>query len=148
MINKLILYGLEERAKELKEAGKRDSEIARILTKESEKEITQMTICRYWRSERETKVKDLKEIVSVSKDEDLPVKPPYFDAASQLNHINQETLKILTKAKNAGELKIAMKAIERVEKQIDLVAKIISQISEQQTTQVIINVVQVEEQRQ
>lgn len=138
MINKIELYGLAERAEELKAAGKRDSEIARILTEESGKRIIQMNVCRYWQSHH----KAMQEVVSKREDLQAAAAKTHLDSIAQLSFINEETLTILKGAKQAQDFRIALKSIERVEKQLELQAKLLGEISEQ-PTQVVINVMQV-----
>lgn len=53
MINKIILYGLETRCNALKVEGKTNAKIAKALTDEGEKPITEMTISRYFASQRQ-----------------------------------------------------------------------------------------------
>ena len=138
MINKLVLYGLEERAKKLKEEKVPDCETARILTEESGKRIIQMNVCRYWQSQR----KEMKEIISKRQDLQAKTTEKYLDSISQLSFINEETLAILKGAKKTQDFRIALKSIERVEKQLELQARLLGDIREQ-PSQVVINVMQV-----
>jgi hypothetical protein len=126
MKNKIVLYGLEDRCKSLKSQNKSYTQIAQALTKESDKKISVMAVSRYFKSNREALAE------AVNKSEVLKEQRAceYLDAISQLRAINEETFSILAEAKTAKDHKISLKAIERIEKQLELQAKLLSEINE------------------
>ncbi|RLI81665.1 hypothetical protein DRP04_05600 [Archaeoglobales archaeon] len=138
-INKIIKLGLEEQANKLKAQGLSDYKIAEELTKIAGIKITRSTVYRYFNSNHDPVVQHVKQR------EEIVTKAinGRIDAVQQLIAINEETLRILKKAKESGDLKTALKAIERIEKQLELQAKLLGDIKEGPTA-VVINVMKVD----
>jgi len=139
-INKIIKFNLEEQANKLKAQGLSDYKIAEELSKIAGVKITRSTVYRYFSSNQDTvvnRIKQREEVVTKAVNGRI-------DAVQQLITINNETLKILQQAKAAGDLKTALKAIERIEKQLELQTKLLGDIKETPTT-IVWNVVKVGE---
>ncbi len=139
-INKIIKLGLEEQANELKAQGLSDYKIAEELSKIAGIKITRSTVYRYFSSNHDpvvNRIKQREEIVTKAVNGRI-------DAVQQLIAINNETLRILEEAKASGDLKTALRAIERIEKQLELQAKLLGDIQEAPTT-IIWNIVKVGE---
>lgn len=139
-INKIIKLNLEEQANKLKAQGLSDYKIAEELSKIAGVKITRSTVYRYFSSNHDpvvNRIKQREEIVTKAVNGRI-------DAVQQLIAINNETLRILEEAKAAGDLKTALKAIERIEKQLELQAKLLGDIQEAPTT-IIWNIVKVGE---
>ena len=137
-INKIIKFNLEEHANKLKAQGLSDYKIAEELSKIAGVKITRSTVYRYFSSNHDPVIQHVKhreEIVTKAINGRI-------DAVQQLIAINNETLRILEEAKEAGDLKTALKAIERIEKQLELQAKLLGDIQETPTT-LIWNIVKV-----
>ena len=126
MRTKIQQWGLEKRAVALRAEERNNSEIARVLTKECGREISRMSIDRYF--------KGIPAAVgeSLIKREELRAKEAaiHLDVIGQLTHINTETLAILKAAKAARDHKTALLAIQRVEKQLELQARLLGEIDE------------------
>ena len=84
----------------------------------------------------------MREVISNRQDLQAKTTETYLDSISQLSFINEETLAILKGAKKTQDFRIALKSIERVEKQLELQARLLGDIREQ-PSQVVINVMQV-----
>ncbi len=139
-INKIIKLNLEEQANKLKAQGLSDYKIAEELSKIAGVKITRSTVYRYFSSNHDpvvNRIKQREEIVTKAVNGRI-------DAVQQLIAINNETLRILEEAKASGDLKTALRAIERIEKQLELQAKLLGDIQEAPTT-IIWNVVKVGE---
>ena len=139
-INRIIKLGVEKEANKLKAQGLSDYEIARQLSKISGQKITQSTVWRYFNKNRDpvvNRIKQREEVVTKAVNTRI-------DSVQQLISINNETLKILEEAKLSGDLRTALKAIERIEKQLELQAKLLGDIKEAPTT-VVWNVVRVDQ---
>jgi len=138
-INKIIKLNLEEEANKLKAQGLSDYKIAEELSKIAGVKITRSTVYRYFSSNHDPVVQHVKQR------EEIVTKAinGRIDAVQQLIAINSETLTILEEAKAAGDLKTALKAIERIEKQLELQAKLLGDIKEGPTA-VVINVMKVD----
>lgn len=139
-INRIIKLGLEEEANNLKSQGLSDYQIAKELSERSGQKITQSTVWRYFNRNKDTVLKRIKqreEIITKAVNGRI-------DSVQQLIAINEETIKILQEAKDSGDLKTALKAIERIEKQLELQAKLLGDIKETPTT-IIWNVVKVDQ---
>jgi predicted transcriptional regulator len=137
-INRIIKLGLEEEAHRLKSQGLSDYEIARRLSELCGQKITQSSVWRYFNQNRDVvlrRVKHREEIVQKAINGRI-------DTVRQLLEINAATLAILEEAKNSGDLRTALRAIERIEKQLELQAKLLGDIQEAQT--IVINVMRVE----
>lgn len=126
MINKIVLYNLEERCKELKVEGKDNVAIAAILTDESKHHISNMGVMRFFKKERCA----LQEVVSRSDKIQIRTAETRLDTIAQLSFINEETRHILASAKKSRDHKTALLAIQRVEKQLELQAKLLGEIDE------------------
>ena len=117
---------MEKRAIALRAEERSNSEIARMLTNECGREISRMSIDRYF--------KGIPAAVgeSLVKREELRAKEAsiHLDVIGQLTHINTETLSILRDAKKAHDPKMALLAIQRVERQLELQAKLLGDIDE------------------
>jgi len=152
--NQIVKLGLEARANELRssidpEYSVRD--IARILTEESRQKITPNSVQRYFAAFKKTMgnlpavggttgkrqdptaVRELQRttIRTVAVQERL-------DTLQQLRDINQDTLDILKKAKDAekGGEYLALAAIQRIEKQLELQAKLLGDLPTQPTVNI------------
>jgi predicted transcriptional regulator len=126
-INRIIKLGLEEEANSLKAQGLSDYQIAKELSERSGEKITQSTVWRYFNKNNDVvlnRIKDREEIVTKSINTRL-------DTVQQLISINEDTKLILQEAKLSGDLRTALKAIERIEKQLELQAKLLGDISDQ-----------------
>jgi len=132
--NKIVKYGVEKDALRLKAEGKTNAQISRILSDKCKKHITQMSVGRFFQAEHEALTEEVNR--TMQKNEELQVKKAetHLDAISQLTFINGETLNILRSAKQSHDFKTALKAIERVEKQLELQARLLGEISEQPQT--------------
>lgn len=126
MRTKILRWGLEKRAIALRAEERSNSEIARMLTQECGREISRMSVDRYF--------KGIPAAVgeSLVKREELRAKEAsiHLDVIGQLTHINTETLSILRIAKESGDLKTALQAIARVESQLHLQAQLLGDIDE------------------
>ena len=103
-----------------------NSDIARVLTKECGRDVSRMSVDRYFKSEKAAIGE------AIVKREDLQAKEAaiHLDVIGQLTHINTETLAILKEAKAACNPKIALLAIQRVEKQLELQARLLGEIDD------------------
>ena len=126
MINKIVLYNLEKRCKELKVEGKDNVAIAAILTNESKKHISNMGVMRFFKKEQCA----MQEVASRSDKIQLKKAETRLDTIAQLSYINEETRHILASAKKSRDHKTALLAIQRVEKQLELQAKLLGDIDE------------------
>jgi len=138
-INKIIKYGLEEEANSLKLQGLSYAQIAKELSEQSGKQISKQNVYNYFKQNNDPVVKNVKqreEIVTKAINGRL-------DTIQQLLEINRETYQILQEVKASGDHKTALKAIERIEKQLELQAKLIGDIKEGPVT-FIWNVVRVD----
>ncbi|RLI74997.1 hypothetical protein DRP05_15480 [Archaeoglobales archaeon] len=137
-INRIIKLGLEEEANILKAQGLSDYQIAKELSERCGQKITQSTVWRYFNRNKDPLVQHVKQR------EEIVTKAinGRIDSVQQLIAINEETIRILKEAKAAGDLKTALKAIERIEKQLELQAKLLGDIQETPTT-LVWNVVKV-----
>ena len=126
MRTKILRWGLEKRAIALRAEERSNSEIARMLTKECGREISRMSIDRYFKGVPAAVGE------SLVKREELRAKEAsiHLDVIGQLTHINTETLSILKEAKAARDHKTALLAIQRVEKQLELQAKLLGDIDD------------------
>jgi len=125
MRNKIKAWGLEKRAVALKAEERCDSDIARMLTKECGRAVGRMSVDRYFKSVSAAVGEAL------LKREDLQAKEAsiHLDVIGQLTHVNTETLAILKEAKAACDHKTALLAIQRVEKQLELQARLLGDIA-------------------
>jgi hypothetical protein len=129
-INKVIKYGLEAEANALKTQGLSDAEIARELSGRSGEKISRHSVWRYFNKNNDAvvaRISQREEIVEKAMNERI-------DTVKQLITINRTTLLILKEAKMAGDMRTALKAIERIEKQLELQAKLLGDIQEVPTT--------------
>ena len=126
MINKIVLYNLEERCKELKVKGKSNAAIATILTNESKHHISNMGVMRFFKKERCAML----EVESRSEKIQLKKSETRLDTIAQLSYINEETRHILASAKKSRDHKTSLLAIQRVEKQLELQARLLGDIDE------------------
>jgi AcrR family transcriptional regulator len=126
MRNKIKAWGLEKRAIKLKSEEQTNSDIARMLTKECGRDVSRMSVDRYFKSEKAAIGE------AIVKREELRAKEAsiHLDVVGQLTHINTETLSILKEAKAARDHKTALLAIQRVEKQLELQARLLGEIDE------------------
>lgn len=126
MRTKILRWGLEKRAVTLRAEERSNSEIARMLTKECGRDISRMSVDRYF--------KGIPAAVgeSLVKREELRAKEAsiHLDVIGQLTHINTETLAILKEAKAARDHKTALLAIQRVERQLELQARLLGEIDD------------------
>ena len=126
MRTKIQRWGLEKRAVELRAEERNNSDIARVLTKECGREVSRMSVDRYFKSVNAAVGE------AIVKREDLQAQQAtiHLDVIGQLTHINTETLAILKDAKAARDHKTALLAIQRVEKQLELQAKLLGDIDD------------------
>jgi len=132
--HKIVKLGLEEKVHELRNQGLGYEAISNVIAKEYNVKISHMSIKRYFESvEIKPQTPKVRKKIANGK----------LNTISQLFMINKETLEILEEAKVAGDLKTALKAIERVEKQLELQAKLLGDIKDAPTT-IVINVTKVD----
>jgi hypothetical protein len=62
-----------------------------------------------------------------------------IDVVAQLKAINGVALNVLKEARNVGDGELALKAIDRIQKQIELQAKLIDLINDGDTVNIIVN---------
>ena len=124
MINKLVLFGLEDSCKRLKGEGLGYAAIARALSKECGKRIYAVNVSRYFKSEQDA----LSEAISASAELQNKKAETHLNVIQQLNDINRDTRAILASAKKSHDHKTALLAIQRVEKQLELQAKLLGDI--------------------
>lgn len=132
--NLIIKLGLEARANELRNNPENTiREIARILSEESGKTIQPNSVQRYFSKPDAVvqKVQQRTEVIQQAVQERL-------DTLQQLRDINQDTLDILKKAKDAkkGGDYLALAAIQRIEKQLELQAKLLGDLPTQPTVNI------------
>jgi hypothetical protein len=144
-INKLVLFGIDKRALELKVAGKTNAEISRILTDECGKPITQMSVGRFFQAEHEA----LTEAVSKAVHKNEALKE---EAARQCFDLNQALLYFLwdikaaiqeCKKKDVSPEKRA-KLYNVALKDLEIMSKRLGEITDQ-PTQIVINVTRIRE---
>jgi hypothetical protein len=144
--NRIVKLGLEKRAHDLRTEGKSEDIIAATLSAESKQEIKRSSVFRYFKAIKSIDpiVKHVEErtgVVAAAVQERL-------DTLQQLRDINQDTLEILKDAKGDAKQKIkgnpglALAAIQRIEKQLELQAKLLGDLPTQPT----INITVVENQ--
>lgn len=126
MINKIILFNLTDRCKTLKGEGLSYAEIARTLSDEYDKTISAVNVGRYFKAETLA----LSEAVSANTKLQTKKVETHLNVIQQLSDINTETLSILKDAKKSHDAKIALLAIQRVEKQLELQARLLGEIDE------------------
>ena len=126
MINKLILFGLEDSCKRLKGEGLGYAAIARALSKECGKRIYSVNVSRYFQAEKAA----LSEAISASAKLQNKKAETHLNVIQQLNDINRDTRAILREAKKAHDAKTALLAIQRVEKQLELQARLLGDIDD------------------
>jgi|Deesub1362A_J573_1020465.scaffolds.fasta_scaffold01674_6 predicted transcriptional regulator len=126
-INRIIKLGLEEEANALKSQGMSDYQIAKELSERSGQRITQSTVWRYFNKNKDPVINRIKQREGIL----TKAVNGRINSLEQLITINEETITILQEAKIAGELRTALKAIERIEKQLELQAKLLGDISNQ-----------------
>ena len=143
MRTKIQRWGLEKRAVALRAEERSNSEIARVLTKECGREVSRMSVDRFFKSTQAAIGE------AIVKREDLQAKEAaiHLDVIGQLTHINTETLAILKEAKAARDHKTALLAIQRVEKQLELQAKLLGDIDDSPRVVAIREIVINEQQR-
>lgn len=126
MINKIILFNLTDRCKTLKGEGLSYAEIARALSNESGKRISAVNVGRYFKAETLA----LSEAVSANTKLQTKKAETHLNVIQQLTDINRDTLSILKAAKAARDHKTALLAIQRVQQQLELQAKLLGDIDE------------------
>ena len=126
MINKLVLFGLEDSCKRLKGDGLSYAAIARALSKECGKRIYAVNVSRYFKAEQDA----LRDAISASTELQNKKAETHLNVIQQLSEINRDTRAILKSAKAARDPKIALLAIQRVEKQLELQARLLGGISD------------------
>ena len=62
-----------------------------------------------------------------------------LDVVGQLRTINNITLHVLKEARDAKDHDIALKAIDRVQRQIELQAKLLGELQQEGTTNIMVN---------
>jgi hypothetical protein len=126
MINKLVLFGLEDSCKRLKGDGLSYAAIARALSKECGKRIYAVNVSRYFKAEQDA----LRDAISASTELQNMKAETHLNVIQQLTDINRDTRDILKAAKAARNPKMALLAIQRVEKQLELQAKLLGDIDD------------------
>lgn len=126
MRTKIQRWGLEKRTVSLRAEERSNSEIARVLTNECGRDVSRMSVDRYFKSVSAAIGE------AIVKKEGLQAKAAsiHLDVIGQLTHINTETLAILKAAKAARDHKTALLAIQRVEKQLELQARLLGDIDD------------------
>ncbi|RLI71599.1 hypothetical protein DRP05_12790 [Archaeoglobales archaeon] len=127
-VNRIVKLGLEETAHQLKTQGLSDSEIARELSKLAGEEISRYTVLRYFKSNKDPiiqKAKQREEIVSRAINNRL-------DVVEQLNRINQTVWQLANKALESGDSKTALQSLSEIRRQIELQAKLLGDLPDQQ----------------
>ncbi len=127
-VNRIVKFGLEEIAHQLKVQGLSDSEIARELSKLAGEEISRYTVLRYFKSNKDPiiqRAKQREEIVSRAINSRL-------DVIEQLNRINQTVWQLANKALESGDSRTALQSLSEIRKQIELQAKLLGDLPDQQ----------------
>jgi gas vesicle protein len=120
-INKLVKLGVESRAVELRGQDKSHSVIAKILSKETKETITTSSVQRFFASREQAKTQ------AVEKSDKLKAKV----AEAEINTIDEamtciEEFKDICKlAKEEGDLKTAIQALEKVYTGLDIINKVL-----------------------
>jgi 6-phosphogluconate dehydrogenase len=130
--SKIEQYGLSKKALELKGEGKSNAEIARELSTPG-RVITEMSLHRFFEKHREETSEAMS--LAVARNAELAEKQveAHLDAVAQLSVINTETLAILRAAKASADFNVALRAIARVEAQLQLQAQLLGEIQQPQT---------------
>lgn len=125
--SKIEQYGLREKALELKSEGRCNAEIARELST-PERIITEMGVHRFFEKYQAETSEAMS--LAVARNAELAEKrtAEHLDAVAQLAHINTETLAILREAKASADFNVALRAIARVEAQLQLQAQLLGEI--------------------
>lgn len=126
MINKLVLFSLVDSCKRLKGEGLSYAAIARELSKECGKRIYSVNVSRYFRAEQDA----LRDAISASTELQNMKAETHLNVIQQLSEINRDTRAILKEAKAARDHKTALLAIQRVEKQLELQARLLGDIDD------------------
>ena len=127
-VNRIVKFGLEEIAHQLKVQGLSESEIARELSKLAGEEISRYTVLRYFKSNKDPiiqRAKQREEIVSRAINSRL-------DVIEQLNRINQTVWQLANKALESGDSRTALQSLSEIRKQIELQAKLLGDLPDQQ----------------
>lgn len=132
--NRIIKLNLEEKAHTLKTEGKSEADIAEALTTVAGEKITRACVNRYFHANKDPiqiRTEQRTEVIQQAVQERL-------DTLQQLRDINQDTLDILKKAKTAkkGGDYLALAAIQRIEKQLELQAKLLGDLPTQPTVNI------------
>jgi hypothetical protein len=141
MINKLVLFNLEDQCKRLKGTGLSNAEIARTLSNDSGKTISPVNVGRYFKAEESA----LSQAISANNKLQTKKAETHLNVIQQLTDINRDTRDILKAAKAARDHKTALLAIQRVEKQLELQARLLGEIDESPKV-VSINITRAEQQ--
>ena len=126
MRTKIQKWGLEKRAVALRAEERNNSDIARVLTAECGRVVSRMSVTRFF----DTTHAAISE--SIVQREDLRAKKAetHLNVIQQLGDINRDTRSILRDAKKSRDHKTALLAIQRVEKQLELQARLLGDIDE------------------
>ena len=127
-VNRIVKLGLEQTAHELKTQGLSDAEIAQKLSEIAGEEISRYTVLRYFKSNKDPAIqraKQREEIVSRALNSRL-------DVVEQLNRINQTVWQLADQALSTGDSKTALKSLSEIRRQIELQAKLLGDLPDQQ----------------
>lgn len=120
-INKITKHGLESRAIELRSHDKSHAEIARVLSAESKQDIATSSVQRFFASQEQAK------ILAVEKNDNLKAKV----VEAEINTITEclgcitELKAICEIAKNEGNTKDAIQAIDKIYTGLDMLNKVL-----------------------
>ncbi len=123
--NRIITLGLEEEAEKLRMKGLSVRKIAQELSKIAGERITHSTVWRYFNDNRDAvnrAVKQRVEVVERAVNQRL-------DVIEQLKEINDAARSILATALAEGEYNVAVKAMKRIQEQLELQAKLLGDIA-------------------
>ncbi|WP_094226937.1 hypothetical protein [Methanolobus psychrotolerans] len=119
--NKIIKFNLETRAVDLQEKKKPYAEIAELLSSESGEDITQSSVQRFFASREKEKQ------IAVAKSDKLKARV----AEAEINTIDEamacigELKDICSQAKEEGDFRTAIQAIDKIYTGLDIVNKVL-----------------------
>lgn len=118
-INRIVKYGLEKRAKDLKGRGKSEREIASLLSVDANQTITQSSVNRYF-AVRDQVVKE-----AIQQNDKLKEKAAQLelDTVLQRQDIIKEIQELARQAKKDGELKTALYGLDKAISAMDSLDK-------------------------
>ena len=118
--NKIEKLGLGMRVIALRAKMKSEREIAKIISDESNENVSHITVNRFFKRQTH-KIRGIIEGNEALEKQEATLQLNIF---SQLSRINADTLDILKDAKAKGEKTIVLQAIDRIERQLRLQALI------------------------